>query len=503
MEFPISFFMDFAWNPEALDAEDLPDYYIHWAEKQFGGHFSEEIAEVIRLYSKYSARRTPEMITSETYSIEHYREADRILMEWEELHIKAKEIYKRLPETYRSAFYQLALFPVEASYNLNEMYVAAGKNRYYAERGAPAANYYADKVRELFEKDAELARYFHEELEDGKWNHMMSQTHIGYTYWNHPPVNKMPAVSYVHSQQEAELGFLLEYGEAPPWGWKDVEGDWAFQSRLPVFDPVNDQDYYIDVLNRGTQPLTYYISTDQDWIQLSSTGGTVKFNEKVYVSIDWDEAPDGNANGTIRIDGAGQEHVIEVPVRTDLPDVHGFAENNGVVSIEASEYEQMNNTDEAGWILIPDLGRTGSSLTIEPADVAPKDPGVNAPSVEYLFTVFDTTSIAVETYLSPTLNFKKNEGLKFAVAINDEAPQVINMHEGETVPDWEYPAWWNNSVADHIKVERTEHSVVAPGTHKLKVWMIDPGVVFQKFVIDAGGLKPSYLGPPSGTLRGE
>jgi hypothetical protein len=36
----------------------------------------------------------------------------------------------------------------------------------------------------------------------------------------------------------------------------------------------------------------------------------------------------------------------------------------------------------------------------------------------------------------------------------------------------------------------------------MKVWMVDPGIVFQKFVIDAGGLKPSYLGPPeSGYLK--
>jgi hypothetical protein len=37
----------------------------------------------------------------------------------------------------------------------------------------------------------------------------------------------------------------------------------------------------------------------------------------------------------------------------------------------------------------------------------------------------------------------------------------------------------------------------------LKFWVLEPGVVLHKLVIDAGGLKPSYLGPPeSGYVTG-
>lgn len=491
MELPISFFLDFAWNAETMKAADLPGYCVSWAEQQFGEEHAKEIAEILSLTTKYSARRTPEMLEPTTYSLENYREADIIIDEYNELLNKSKRIYEKLPDSHKPAFYQLVHFPIEISANLNEMYVAAGKNKLFGNQSRASTNFYADKVKEKFFKDAELTKYYHETLADGKWNHIMSQTHIGYTSWNNPPVNKMPEVSYIQVGSTAELGYVLENSVATRWS----RGGLYSRSFSP-FDPINDQHYYIEIFNKGNEKLSYTISTKNEWIKLSSEKGIVQFDEKVFVSIDWTKAPKGQETGEIVISGAGQEFKVNVPVRNDLPDASGFVENNGVVSIEATKFTNKFDSENVRWIVIPNLGRTNSSISVEPANAERQVPGANTPHVEYEFTVFDEGELKVETYLSPTLNYKKNEGLKYAIAIDDEEPQIINIHEGDLKPDWEYPDWWNDSVTDHIRKKQSLHKGVGPGKHTLKVWMVDPGVVFQKFVINAGGLKPSYLGPP-------
>jgi hypothetical protein len=197
MELPISFFLDYAWDPDAIQAKDLPDYYVNWARQQFGREYAREIAEILSLYTKYNARRTPEMITAGTFSVENYREADRIVEEYKQLLKRSTSLFEQFPEEYKSCYYQLVQSPIEMCANLNEMYVAAGKNRYYGVRGAASANYYADKVKELFEKDVLYTKKYHE-IEGGKWNHMMSQTHIG-LYILESPAIKYDAVCFICS----------------------------------------------------------------------------------------------------------------------------------------------------------------------------------------------------------------------------------------------------------------------------------------------------------------
>jgi hypothetical protein len=449
---------------------------------------------MLSLYTKYNARRTPEMLTASTYSVENYREADRIVEEYAQLLEKSNSIYEKLSEEYKTSYYQIVQSPIEMCANLNKMYVAAGKNRYYGVRGAASANYYANKVKELFEKDVLLTKNYHE-LEGGKWNHMMSQTHIGYTYWNHPPLNMMPAVSYVQVPKPAELGYFLEYGATPKWGWLDVEADWSFSQEMPVFDPVNNQNYYIDIFNRGQDELHYTIKGREDWIKLSSEAGSTRFNEKVFVSIDWNKAPKGELKGEILITGAGKEYTVKVPVQNEMPNVAGFIENEGVIAFEAYNFTRKIDTKEMHWTVIPNLGRTSSSLIIEPVTVESQTVLENSPRVEYEFTSFSTGDFKIGAYLSPTQDYKKQGGLKYAIAVDNEKPQIINMNEGDTIPDYKYADWWTKSVGDHIKIKVSSHNVDAPGKHVLRIWAIAPGIVFQRFVIDAGGLKPSYLGP--------
>ena len=216
MEIPIEFFLTFAWDPPHWTQNDLDRYLVLWATREFGPSHATEIADLVARYTKYNGRRKPELLEPGTFSLVNYSEADRVDAEWQELLNRAQAISRELPESMRDAFFELVLHPIKACCLVNQLYIAAAKNQLYSTQGGATANHWAARTRELFEQDAQLTDYYHHHLAGGKWNHMMAQTHIGYTYWQEPPTNNIPTLRELELPAEARLGVMVE-GSTGAW----------------------------------------------------------------------------------------------------------------------------------------------------------------------------------------------------------------------------------------------------------------------------------------------
>ena len=487
MEFPMEFFLTFAREPGRWPKEKLGEFTVEWATREFGPTYASEIAKIMEEYAKYNGRRKPELLEPGTYSQVDYEEADRVAAEFQSAVDRVEEIYGKLPEDYRDAFFQLVLFPVKASAQVTQLYVTVGRNQLYAKQGRASTNDLAAQARALFRADAELSANYNHTLAHGKWDHMMDQTHIGYTFWNEPPKNTMPEVVELNVPVEGKMGIAIE-GSGGAWPGA------AEEAMLPQFDSFGRQRYYVDVFNRGRGTFRFTAIGSEPWIRLSQSSGDVEKEQRVWVSIDWSKAPVGTTAGAVKISGAGGE-AVNVKVSTFHPkeptgeSVRGFVESNGVVAMEADEFTREVDAASAHWEKIPDYGRTGSGMSVFPVTAASVEPPRNSPCLEYQMYLFEPGKIEVEAILGPTLNFVPGRGLRYAVAFDDQAAQIIDALAENTQQDWE------TSVKDNVRKSVSKHSVAGTGYHTLKLWMVDPGVVVEKIVVNLGGVKPSYLGP--------
>ncbi|MEB0260361.1 MULTISPECIES: glycosyl hydrolase 115 family protein [unclassified Mucilaginibacter] len=486
MEFPVSFFLDYAWSPDKWPASKLSEYTRLWASQQFGPEYASEIAEMLNRYSRYNNRRKPELLDQNTYSLNNYREFETVVADYNSLKHDAEALYARMPQEDKSAFYQLVLHSIIACANVNEMYFEAAKNKQYRLQGRAAANTTANKVKSLFEKDKQISRYYNDTLSNGKWKHLMDQTHIGYTYWQQPDQDKMPDVKEITLPSAATMGVAIE-GSANTWG----AGQTA--TGLPEFCMGQYNRHYIEVFNRGKTPFIYTVKSLAPYLKINQTAGPLTEQERVWLTVDWAKVPQSSNKAVVTI--IGLQGSVMVNVKVSKPkQVAGkvFLETDGFVSIEAAHYSKAVSKGPVNWLVIPNYGRTLSGVCPVPVTAPNATPGGNSPHVEYNINFRDTGTVAVNLYISPTLDFKNQKGLRYAVSIDHERPQLVNINDNEKPGEGE----WNNSVANNIKVLVTKHHISKPGIHILKYWKVDAGVVLQKIVIDTGGLKESYLGPP-------
>ena len=425
-----------------------------------------------------------------------YQEFENVAADFRLIAERAAEIYLELPIGTQAAFFQLVVFPTNASWQLNEMYLAAARNALYARQGRAATNCMAARVREMFLADASLTAAW-DQLGGGRWAHFMDEPHIGYTSFGMMGQNNtLAAITLVNLSVPvaASMGLAIQGSER---AWPGT----AEPAIVPRFDSLTRQRYFVEVFNRGQTPFAFTATAAHPWVVVNRSSDTVEKEERVWLSILWDWVPEGIATSSITFAGAGRNVSVQIDTlspsdvsRSSL--LSGFAEGGGYVSVEASHYTAVTNVGPNRWIEIENLGHTLSGMrAAAPVDAPSAIPGRDAACMVYRMYLFTAGIAKVTLVLSATLNFVPSRGLRYAVAFDNQTPTIVQaVPQNYTAqfgnPDWEAAVWIDS------RRSRTAHSLPVSGYHTLKVWGVDPGLVVQKLVIDLGGVKPSYLGPP-------
>jgi hypothetical protein len=216
MELPISFFMDYAWH----GGDTWEDYYSKYFGKEIGGY--------LRDYSIMAARRKPELLDEYSYPLPQYKE---IVQEWAVLAAKVEKGQRS------AAYFQLVEYPVKAMYNLHQLYYAVALYK-----SDPIENKrWADSAKAYYVKDSLLTIAYHQ-VAGGKWNHMMDQTHIGYTGWQQPERNSMPDLAGPYKAPAAPQVYLTLAAEkyvkavgSDSVEWRRIPGIGKFSDGMTTF----------------------------------------------------------------------------------------------------------------------------------------------------------------------------------------------------------------------------------------------------------------------------
>ena len=371
-EIGTEFFLQMAWDINRWRRDNLPDYLVEWATREFGAAHAPEIASIMADYYRLNYQRKPEHLqwwlpnekprpSPLTPAETHGR-----LQKFATLRDRAAKVQAALPAERRDAFFETVFYPVNGTALANERYFAGERA---ARSGLADA---AEEARAASARLTDETRIFSEQIANGKWR-----------------------------------GFIRP-------------------------EPADD-----------------------DW-------------------------------RSIRIAPWKRLEFPPAPAPTESA--------GGFISLEAEHFSRnLSRGEAAAWQTIPGLGRTGEGAVAVFPTTAPSvdlaKATTDAPRLDYAVTFAAAGEFALQAYLIPTHPIAGG-ALRFAVALDEAAPQLVEL----VVNDG--GAGWAQGVLDNTRIATTKLKVSASGAHTLHVYGLEPGVVLDKLVIDCGGLKPSYLGPP-------
>lgn len=508
-EFAVDFFLSMAYDIDSFSYERAASYRSEWLCGMLGEKYRDAYRSIFDEFYHQAFIRKPEFMgwgyqwttdkhgnernTDTDFSFANYREAERRLEAYRKISSETEALMAQLPSSHIPCFYQSVYYPVKACELMSRMVLSGQKNRWYALQRRTAATAAADEAIRCHDSLRVITEGYNSLL-GGKWNHVMTMGQgFAASYF------KKPVLREVKLSPAPELGVMVENEGS-------LNGVSSYHL-LPAFNGYFRCAYFIDIFNRGKGQLSWTAETDKEWILLSRTSGKTADEDRIMVSVDWNNVPVGDKiAGTVTIkDGSGvQENVLvsvfnpSSPTREDLNGI--YVQHNGYVSIDAAGYHRKRENDAIRIIDIPNLGIENKAVQFgNPMMPKQNTRKGDVPCVEYDFYTFEQGSVDVYTYVLPTFVLSADRGYSGHEATNIETQYGVCIDDGPVMnpstSSVEYAQIWYESCLKNCRVNKTTLHINEPGKHSVRILCGDAGTVLQKIVLDFGGLKRSYLGP--------
>lgn len=506
-ELPMNFAFDLAWDVKCITSDGFTDYFSKLAEREFGEKYAKRIGHIWYEFDRLIALRKQEHIERETFSILMWHEAEVILSRWGAITEDAEKIYAEIPAAQKSAFFQLVVHPVKASYTYNLLRTAQAKNDLYARQRRNTANKLMLECLRLFDQDAALTTEYHT-ISDGKWNHILRQPHYGYGNQLFGPSRDMiSGLSWVMTSMDSNpcvghMGIAVEGHPGVNPGIINEESDRTHPSRkwlepgvtLQPINPYGPQTRYFEIWHRGTVAFDWEAKPQHPWIKLDRYEGSLKPSDEdivITVTIDWDHVPE-NFDEKTRIeiigtvDGYEQVH-LQVSNHRAPKEFSGFAASHTYVSIHPG------NWVTSPYMHLPAMGRPVAGSVTLPNETDLSNPD-DVPFLRYdVYTFADHDDVKLELHFNMLLETDPDNRMQYDVRWDEGDVKTYFLTEEGT---GDLPMGWTQGVQDCVWKRRLGLGKVTTGSHTIEIRFRHLNIVMEKVMLDLGGTEMKYLGPP-------
>jgi len=183
-------------------------------------------------------------------------------------------------------------------------------------------------------------------------------------------------------------------------------------------------------------------------------------------------------------------------VTTSLPASWGTGDPAASISIATADFTRKFDGTPSHWNILSELGVSGTSIEYgAPGKLANQPPTTNRPWLDYDFTTTSNGPATLAIYLLPTFPLDADHRLRFAAALDGQAPTQLDAGATGEWHEDTAPVWAAN-VLRNAAIVNLSLSDLPAGKHTLRLLYIDPGVIFEHLVLTFPGAAPAYPVPP-------